>query len=106
MIAIIAVYALVGVSLIAFGDDLGRRAFVVGALPCAVSVVWLVSRLEDVVDGRNFTSSVTGVGGLDLSLDLRLDGFAASPVVAAADRTGLVVVRRRRRSALPAGAAG
>ena len=35
----------------------------------------------------------------------RLDVFAAGPTVAAADRTGLVVVRRRRRSALHAGAA-
>ena len=78
MIAIVAVYAVVGVFLIAFGAGLGRRAFVVGALPCALTVAWLAARLGEVVDGRVFTSSVTWVGALDLALDLRLDGLAAT----------------------------
>jgi multicomponent Na+:H+ antiporter subunit A len=78
VIAIIAVYAVIGVFLIAFGAGLGRRAFVLGALPCAVSVAWLAVRLGDVVDGRIFTSIVTWVGALDLALDMRLDGFAAT----------------------------
>jgi multicomponent Na+:H+ antiporter subunit A len=78
VIAILAVYAAVGVLLIAFGDALGRRAFLVGAIPPAVTLAWLVPRLVDVVDGHIFMSSLSWVGALDLAVDLRLDGFGAT----------------------------
>jgi multicomponent Na+:H+ antiporter subunit A len=78
VIAALALYAAVGVALIAFGARLGRRAFAIGAVPMVVSVAWSVARLGGVVDGRVVTQYVTWVGGLDLAIDLRFDGPAAT----------------------------
>jgi multicomponent Na+:H+ antiporter subunit A len=78
MIALLAVYALLGSGLIATGSRLGRRAFLIGAVAPAVTLAWLVYRLGDVVDGAIPWSRVAWVPQLDLWLDLRLDGFAAT----------------------------
>jgi multicomponent Na+:H+ antiporter subunit A len=78
VIAALALYAAVGVALIACGARLGRRAFAIGALPPAVSAVWALARLGGVVDGRILTQHATWVGGLDLALDLRFDALAAT----------------------------
>jgi multicomponent Na+:H+ antiporter subunit A len=78
VIAILALYAVVAILLIACGDGLARRAFIVGAIPALATVAWLALRLDDVVDGRVLRSNVSWVGALDLALDLRLDGFGAT----------------------------
>ena len=78
MIAALALHAAVGAALIAFGARLGRRAFAIGALAPAVSAAWALAHLAGVVDGRVVTQHVTWVGGLDLALDLRFDGLAAT----------------------------
>jgi multicomponent Na+:H+ antiporter subunit A len=78
VISILALYALTGILLVAFGNRLGTRAMFLGALPSAVTLGWLLPRLNDVTDGNAISSSVTWVAPLHLALDLRLDGFGAT----------------------------
>jgi multicomponent Na+:H+ antiporter subunit A len=78
MIVALAACALVGFGLVAFGGRLHRRAFVVAAVPLAATAVWVATRLGAVTSGRPVTEHVGWVGGLDLSVDLRLDGLAAT----------------------------
>lgn len=78
LIAILVGFSLLGLSLLTFGERLGRTAFLVAALAPAVSTVWVCARLGDVLDGRVVSEHVSWVGGLGLAIDLRLDGFAAT----------------------------
>ncbi|HEY3483824.1 MAG TPA: proton-conducting transporter membrane subunit, partial [Ilumatobacteraceae bacterium] len=68
--------ALVGAGLIAFGARLGRGAFVVAAVPLSATAAWLVAHVGDVTGGQPVDEQLGWVGGLDLSIDLRLDGLA------------------------------
>lgn len=57
---------------------MGRRAgVVIGALAPAAMLAWVVSKLGDLDDGAVVTETTTWIADLDLSVDLRLDGFAA-----------------------------
>ena len=76
MLASLLLLALVGGALIAFGAPLGRRAFVVAAIPVAGTAAWLATQADRVGDGDVVTQHVSWVPGLDLSVDLRLDGLA------------------------------
>jgi len=91
VIAVVGVWAAVGGVLIAAGGRLRHRAFLVAATAPAVTLAWVATRLGRVVDGRTPTSSVPWVGGLDLSLDLRLDGLGATMVLVVAG-IGLLVL--------------
>jgi multicomponent Na+:H+ antiporter subunit A len=77
MIALLAACAVVGLGLISFGAPLGRRAFLVGTLPLVATVVWVGAHLDEVTAGHPVTEHARWVSGLDLSVDLRLDGIAA-----------------------------
>ena len=89
-IVIVAAYAVVGSLVLAFGGRLGRRAFVVGCLPCALTLAWLIPRIDEIIAGRVSSDRLTWVAPLDLSIDLRLDGLAAT--------MSLIVAGGRRRS--------
>src|SRR5688500_5753347 len=78
MIVCLAAFAVVGAALIAFGARLGRRAFLVGAVPAAAATVWVAAQLREVSDGRAVTEHAGWVGELGLGVDLRLDGLAAT----------------------------
>src|SRR5919205_1453334 len=78
MLASLAAFGVVGVGLVAFGARLGRRAFYVGIAPAVLSTVWVAARLGDVTGGAAVTERYRWVGGLDLGIDLRLDGLAAT----------------------------
>jgi multicomponent Na+:H+ antiporter subunit A len=78
VIALLALYAVLGTVLIAIGDRLGRGVFLLAALAPAATVSWIVLRYTDVVDGVVATDRVAWVPELDLWLDLRLDGFATT----------------------------
>jgi len=78
VIAILALFATVGFLLIAFGGRLGPSSFLVAAVPPAVSAVWVAGQLGGVIDGRVPAEQVSWVGQLDLSIDVRLDGMAAT----------------------------
>ena len=78
MIATLALFGVLGGLLIAFGDRLGRSAFVVAAVAPAVSLVWACVQLADVTAGRVVSEHVNWVGQLGLAVDLRFDGMAAT----------------------------
>ncbi|MGH9263272.1 MAG: hydrogen gas-evolving membrane-bound hydrogenase subunit E [Acidimicrobiales bacterium] len=78
MIATLALFSVLGGLLIAFGDRLGRSAFVVAAVAPAVSVVWACGQLADVTGGRVVSEHMEWVGQLGLAVDLRFDGMAAT----------------------------
>jgi multicomponent Na+:H+ antiporter subunit A len=78
MIVALASFAFVGLALIAFGERLGRRAFLVAAVVPAATTVWVCSQLGRVTDGRPPTERFVWVRDLGLTVDLRLDGLAAT----------------------------
>jgi len=78
MIVVLVIFAFVGVGLLAFGNRLGRGAFVVGSLPPLAATVWVGCQLAGVTGGRVVEEHFGWVGGLRLAADLRLDGLAAT----------------------------
>jgi multicomponent Na+:H+ antiporter subunit A len=78
LIAILALFAAVGVLLIALGSRIGRVAFLIAALPPAVSVMWVCSQLGLVIDQSAVVDHTSWVRDLGLSLDFRLDAMAAT----------------------------
>lgn len=78
MVVSLAVFAAVGIALVAFGAPLGRRAFWVAEVPLVGAGVWVVAHLGRVTAGDPVTEHVRWVSALDLSIDLRLDGPAAT----------------------------
>jgi len=91
MIVCLGACAIVGLGLIALGTPLGRRAFVLAAVPMACTTVWLLTTLPDVTNGRPLTASFGWVDSLDLQVDLRLDGLALTMSVVVAG-IGVVVL--------------
>src|SRR3712207_5103369 len=78
MIASLVAFAVIGVGLVAFGARLGRRAFLVGAVPAVAVTVWVAAQLGEVTAGAPVTERIQWVGRLGLTIDLRLDGLAAT----------------------------
>jgi multicomponent Na+:H+ antiporter subunit A len=78
MIGCLAAFAATGIGLLAFGARLGRRAFLVAAVPAAATTVWVAAHLDRIADGHAVEQTVGWVDGLALSVDLRLDGLAAT----------------------------
>ena len=76
MTAILVMFAVAGLGLIASGGVLGRRAFVVALAPMVVAAVWLAMKWSMVVGGQPVSEGFSWVGALHLRVDLRLDGFA------------------------------
>ena len=76
MIGLLALHGVLGLGCIAASACLGRRALLVGGVAPLVTLVWLVAQLPSVVDGRVLDEEVSWVPALDLSIALRLDGFA------------------------------
>lgn len=76
MIALLALFALVGAGLIIGGRGLGPRAFLLGGIAPALTAGWAFTQLPGVLDGRVPTAHVAWVPRLDLTIDLRLDGLA------------------------------
>jgi multicomponent Na+:H+ antiporter subunit A len=96
MVASLAGYAVLGAVLIAFGRRLGPRAFFVGALAPATTLVLLVTRYDAVTGGRTYTEHVPWVRQLRLALDLRLDGFGMTMAFIVAGVGVLVFVYAER----------
>ncbi len=76
MIATLAGLAIVGIGLLAFGASLGRRAFLVAAAAMGIALVWFATQTTAVTDGNPIVEQFVWVGGLDLDIDLQLDGLA------------------------------
>jgi multicomponent Na+:H+ antiporter subunit A len=78
MLLLLAAHAAIGLGLVAFGARLGRRAFLLGALPLAATTAWVVWQLGSVASGESPSERASWVAGLGLTLDLRFDGLAAT----------------------------
>lgn len=78
MVAILCLFGLLGVVLIALGERLGRSALLAATIAPLVSALWVCLRLPDVVAGRVVSAHLAWVDGLGLAVDLRLDGMSAT----------------------------
>jgi multicomponent Na+:H+ antiporter subunit A len=79
--ALLALHAVIGTGIIALGERLGRRASYVALVAPVVTLVWLATKLPDVLDGTIVEETFTWVPQLGLDVDLRLDGFSALMVL-------------------------
>ena len=96
MLACLASFGVVGIALVVVGDRLGRHALLVGAVPAALTTGWVGLQLRDVLDQRPVTQRASWVGDLGLSIDLRLDGLAATMSLIVAGVGTLVFVYAAR----------
>jgi multicomponent Na+:H+ antiporter subunit A len=74
--ALVALHALVGLAVVAFGGRLGRRALALGVAAPAATAVWLIARAPGVLDGGVVRERVSWVPALGIEVGFRLDGFA------------------------------
>ena len=81
IVLLLALHLLVGIGVVAFGDRLGRRGFLLAALPPVAVLLWLATRLPGVLDGDEATQSFSWVPELGLAFDFRLDAFGAVMVL-------------------------
>src|SRR4249920_353163 len=82
MAAVLVLHAVLGFGLLlaratSWGRRMGRTALVVGGIAPVVALVWWAAAMPTVLDGGVLTQTWVWVGELGLSVDLRLDGFAA-----------------------------
>ena len=75
MLELIALHAVVAILAPTAARRLGRRVLVLGALPSAATLVWLVTQAPSVFDGDVVEQKLRWVPELDLDLTMRLDGF-------------------------------
>ena len=80
MFALLAFHLVIGIAIVAAGQQLGRQAFAVAAVAPLATVIWAITQAGGVLDGKPVTESFSWVGGLGISLDLRLDAFALAMV--------------------------
>ena len=80
MFALLALHLVIGIGIVAAGQQLGRQAFVLAAVAPLATVIWAITQAGGVLDGKPVTESFSWVGGLGISLDLRLDAFALAMV--------------------------
>jgi multicomponent Na+:H+ antiporter subunit A len=78
MIVVLLASAVVGLGLIACGARLGRHAFLVALAPVALALGTTIAWLGDATGGVPRLEHASWVTGLDLSVDLRMDGPAAT----------------------------
>ncbi len=76
LFAILLLHFAVGIGVIALGDRLGRRSFLVAAVAPLITLVALAARVGHVVDGGVVSGSVEWIPQLDLSIELGLDAMA------------------------------
>jgi multicomponent Na+:H+ antiporter subunit A len=72
---LVLLHAVVGVAILITGHRLGRWAFGLGAVPMLASLGYVGAKAGDVFDGGVTDERISWVSGLDLTLDLRFDGF-------------------------------
>jgi multicomponent Na+:H+ antiporter subunit A len=73
---LLALHAATGLTAIALGQRLGRRALLLAAIGPVAATAWLLVQLPAVTDGELVEQRASWVAGLDLTLSLRLDGLA------------------------------
>ncbi len=76
MTAILLLHGVVAAVVLAVGGRRARRSFLVAAVAPAVTVAWAATQWAAATRGTVVRQSLAWVPGLDLNVDLRLDGFA------------------------------
>ncbi len=72
MFALLAFHLVIGIAIVAAGQQLGRGGFAVAATAPLAAVIWAITQAGGVLDGKPVTESFSWVGGLGISLDLSL----------------------------------
>ena len=75
ILAILTLHFVLGIAIVVAGDRLGRRGFAVAALAPALTLIWLVTRAGEAIDGRPTVQTIEWVPQLRLAIDLRLDAL-------------------------------
>ena len=101
MTALLLAHLVVGVTVVAAGQRLGRRGALVGLLAPVATLAWLATKLPDLLDGRAHVERVEWIPALELGFDLRVDGFSALMILLVSGIGSLVFVYASRY--LPAG---
>ena len=91
LIALLLLYAVLGIALVVAGGPLGRRAFILAALAPLATLLWLAAHLDGLLDGETITNTVPWVPELGIEVALRLDAFGAVMMLIVAG-IGLAVV--------------
>ena len=78
MIVTLAALAVIGLCLVVGGARLRRGAFLVAAVPVLGAAIWIAAQLGEVTSGVTLTQQARWAPQLGLSIDLRLDGLAAT----------------------------
>jgi multicomponent Na+:H+ antiporter subunit A len=78
MIVTLAALAVIGLVLVVGGARLRRGAFLVAAVPVLGAAIWIAAQLGEVTSGVSLTQQARWAPQLGLSIDLRLDGLAAT----------------------------
>jgi multicomponent Na+:H+ antiporter subunit A len=76
MFLVLLIHVAVAALLLMVRRPLGRWAFLLGAIGPAAVLLWAVGNGSDVLGGIPVVESVSWVSQLDLSLSLRVDGYA------------------------------
>jgi multicomponent Na+:H+ antiporter subunit A len=84
VIGVLLLHLVVGVALLLAQHRAGRWLWAAAVAAPAVAVGWLVWHLPELLDGVVLNERVEWVPGLDLAVDLRVDGFAALMVAVVA----------------------
>ncbi|MFZ9017511.1 MAG: proton-conducting transporter membrane subunit, partial [Ilumatobacteraceae bacterium] len=79
--AVLLLHAVLGAAIVMVGDRLGRWAFAVAAAAPLGTLIWLLTRVSDVLDGEPTRESVGWIPQLGLTLELRLDALGAVMVL-------------------------
>lgn len=75
MFALLVLHLVLGVGIVAAGQILERRAFLLAALAPTATLIWAATKANGILDGDPVSESFTWVAGLDITIDLRLDAF-------------------------------
>ena len=76
MFLLLVLHLVVGIVIVAAGRVLGRRAFMVAAIPPLAMLGWAAAQAPEVLDGEPVGESFAWIPQLGISIDLRLDAFA------------------------------
>ena len=79
--AVLLLHAVLGAAIVMVGDRLGRWAFAVAAAAPLGTLIWLLTRVSDVLDGEPTRESVGWIPQIGLTLELRLDALGAVMVL-------------------------
>src|SRR5512138_890282 len=96
LFALLGIHAASAAAVLAGRRRLGRAAWLVGALGPVAVLVWLAANAARLAGGEAVEARAEWVRGLALSLDLRVDAFAALMLVLVAGIGALVFAYARR----------